>query len=165
MAKIADLAQLNFNIILSNEADAEFEEMLHQQIREFNNVHSAHHRRARKGGVTPLNIVVRDADDQIVGGLAATTYWQWLDIDNFWLREDRRGVGIGREVLAMAEAEAIARGCVRVQLRTFDFQARDFYERQGYRVVGTLADYPPGGAMFWMRKEFDGSGSKSASAS
>lgn len=152
---MADLAHPNFNIVLSREADAEFEEFVHQQIREFNNVHSEHHRRARKGGITPLNIVVRTADAQIVGGLAASTYWQWLDIDNFWLCEDLRGQGLGRKVLEMAEAEAIKRGCLRVQLSTFSFQARDFYEKYGYRVVGTLEDYPPGGAMYWMRKEFD----------
>jgi len=153
MDKMAERPLANLNIALSREANAEFEEMLHQQIREFNNVHSEHHRRARKGGITPLNIVVRDVDDQVVGGLAASTYWQWLDIDNFWLREDLRGQGIGRKVLEMAEAEAIRRGCVRVQLSTFSFQARDLYERYGYRVVGTLEDYPPGGAMYWMRKE------------
>lgn len=39
------------------------------------------------------------------------------------------------------------------QLRTFGFQARGFYEKQGYRVVGALEDYPPGNAMFWMRKD------------
>ena len=58
-------------------------------------------------------------------------------------------------MLDAAEAEARARGCLRARLSTFDFQARGFYEKQGYRVVGTLADYPPGGAMYWMRKELE----------
>ena len=59
-----------------------------------------------------------------------------------------------RAMLAAAEAEARLRGCLRARLSTFDFQARGFYEKQGYCVVGTLADYPPGSAMYWMRKDF-----------
>ena len=56
----------------------------------------------------------------------------------------------------MAEGEARARGCTRAWVRTFRFQARGFYERLGYRVVGELVDYPPGEALYWMRKDFDG---------
>jgi hypothetical protein len=31
-----------------------------------------------------------------------------------------------------------------VQLDTFTFQARPFYEARGYRVYGELADFPAG---------------------
>lgn len=27
------------------------------------------------------------------------------------------------------------------------------YEKLGYRVVGEMIDLPPGGAMYWMRKD------------
>lgn len=143
-------------LILSAEANPEIEEFLHQQIKEFNNEHSAHHLRARTAGVEPLIVTVRNAAGEIIGGLAGSTYWQWLDIDNFWLHADLRGQGVGRQLLRMAEAEAKARGCVRVTLTTFGFQARGFYEKQGYHIVGALEDYPPGNAMYWMRKDFAG---------
>ena len=70
-----------------------------------------------------------------------------------WLPPALRGQGLGHKLLTLAEAEARRRGCTRAQLRTFDFQARGFYEKVGYRVVGVLEDYPPDGAMYWMRKE------------
>jgi hypothetical protein len=38
-------------------------------------------------------------------------------------------------------------------LRTFSFQARRFYEKEGYRVVGELADYLPGETLYWVRKD------------
>jgi len=57
--------------------------------------------------------------------------------------------------MGMAEGEARARGCQQAWVRTFRFQARGFYERLGYRVVGVLEDYPPGDALYWMRKDLD----------
>lgn len=54
----------------------------------------------------------------------------------------------------MAEAEALQRGCSRAKLRTFSFQARGFYEKEGYRVVGELEDYPPGETFYWMQKDW-----------
>ena len=56
----------------------------------------------------------------------------------------------------MAEREAEERGCSRAKLRTFGFQARGFYQKEGYRVVGELEDYPPGRSFYWMRKDFKG---------
>ena len=54
----------------------------------------------------------------------------------------------------MEQAEAIAhtRGCMGVWLDTFSFQARAFYEKRGYKVFGTIDDYPPGQSRFWMKK-------------
>jgi len=48
---------------------------------------------------------------------------------------------------------AIGRGAQHSFLTTFAFQARGFYEKHGYTVAGTLEDYPPGSAYFWMRKD------------
>ena len=45
------------------------------------------------------------------------------------------------------------RGCTRVFLQTYSFQAKDFYQKLGYQVVGQLDDYPPGQSFYWMRKE------------
>ena len=45
------------------------------------------------------------------------------------------------------------RGCSQVMLTTYSFQARGFYEKEGYRVVGEMADYPPGATYYWMRKD------------
>ena len=38
-------------------------------------------------------------------------------------------------------------------LKTFSFQARGFYEKNGYRVTGVIEEYPPGESFFWMVKE------------
>ena len=52
------------------------------------------------------------------------------------------------------EAEARARGCIGATLGTYDFQARPFYEKQGYEVFGTLEPYPNGHCSYYLRKIF-----------
>jgi len=126
---------------------------IHEQIKSFNDAISEAHKKARKTGVIPLDILILDHIGEIVGGLIADTYWAWLDIDDFWIDERFRGQGLGREILKTAEQVAISRDCTYAKLSTFSFQAREFYEKSGYYVIGELTDYPPGQALYWMRKD------------
>jgi GNAT superfamily N-acetyltransferase len=105
----------------------------------------------------PLSVVVRDpATGAVRGGLTGRTRYGWLYVDTFFLPEDLRGGGQGARILAAAEAEARARGCLGSYLDTLSFQAAGFYEKQGYARVGTLPDYPrPGQAKFFYMKRFD----------
>jgi ribosomal protein S18 acetylase RimI-like enzyme len=76
-----------------------------------------------------------------------------MEVDILWVQEGLRRHGYGRTLLRMAEAEAGTRGCSHVMLTTYSFQARGFYEREGYRVVGEMVDYPPEATYYWMRKD------------
>ena len=67
-----------------------------------------------------------------------------------------RGLRLGgRRLLLEAEARAARRGCRGAWLGTFGFQARGFYEKQGYAVFGALQDCPPGHARFFLSKRPD----------
>jgi GNAT superfamily N-acetyltransferase len=143
----------DIQVRLLTQAGPEFRDHLHQQIRAFNDSVSEYHREIRPVGPEPLDMVLEDEGGRIVGGLAASTYWAWLSLDDLWLEEAKRGQGYGTRLLAEVEAEAIRRGCCRAKVETYGFQARGFYEKQGYRVVGRLDDYPPGQTFYWMRKE------------
>jgi GNAT superfamily N-acetyltransferase len=145
---------LNAEIVLSELEDKEFTEFLHQKIKSFNNDISPYHKVSREpGAVKPLNLILKDETGKSIGGLTANTYWDWLAIDDFYIPEDFRGVGIGQTLLKKAEEIAVSRGCKRCFLTTFKFQARVFYEKQGYNVIGKLDDYPPGSVYYWMRKD------------
>jgi ribosomal protein S18 acetylase RimI-like enzyme len=128
---------------------------IHEQIKAFNDEVSPHHRAVRQGGVQTLDIFIRDEEGRLCGGLLGTTYWGWLEVEDLWLGSSLREQGIGRRLVTMAEEEARSRGCSRVWLRTFGFQARGFYEKLGYRVIGVLEDYPPGDGLYWMRKDLE----------
>jgi GNAT superfamily N-acetyltransferase len=100
----------------------------------------------------PLAIAAR-AGDTIIGGLVGETHWQWLHVELLWVAESYRGRGLGRTLLRAAEDEARQRGVRHAYLDTLDFQAKPFYEREGYVVFGVMEDYPPGHARFHMRKD------------
>ena len=102
----------------------------------------------------PLVLALRGPGSVVIGGLYGATMWGWLMVDGLWVAEELRGQGLGRRLLLAAESAAIERGCRGAWLGTFDFQAREFYERQGYTVFAELADFPAGHAHYHLRKSF-----------
>jgi ribosomal protein S18 acetylase RimI-like enzyme len=101
----------------------------------------------------PLSVLVRDAGGTLVGGLLGGTFWGWLQIDYVWFNESARHQGLGERVVAMAEQEARTRGCHHAFLDTESFQARGFYEKQGYVVHSILEDFPTGDSRIYLQKE------------
>ena len=99
-----------------------------------------------------LNLVLRDTEDTVIGGLLGETNAGWLFIKALWVADSHRGRGYGRRLLAAAEDLAHQRDCIGVYLDTYDFQARPFYEHLGYQVFGELRDHPPGGAKYYLAK-------------
>ncbi|MER6421823.1 GNAT family N-acetyltransferase [Streptomyces sp. NPDC001137] len=93
----------------------------------------------------PLHVWVLDERDELAAGLVGHTWTTWLHVALLWVDERWRGAGLGSRLLA--EAERIARderGCASARLETWDFQAPEFYRKQGYEVVCVIPDYPPG---------------------
>jgi GNAT superfamily N-acetyltransferase len=88
-----------------------------------------------------FTITVHNKKGRLVGGLDGRMYWGWLFVDKLWLEGRIRRAGVGSRLLAAGEAHARDYGCHGVWLDTF--QARPFYEKQGYRLFGQLDDYPP----------------------
>jgi GNAT superfamily N-acetyltransferase len=101
----------------------------------------------------PLALALRAPDGTVVGGLYGATMWTWLMIDGLWVDAGLRRQGLGRRLLLAAEGIAIERGCRGSWLGTFDFQAREFYEKQGYVVFATLPGFPPGHTHFHLSRQ------------
>jgi GNAT superfamily N-acetyltransferase len=103
-----------------------------------------------------LTIGARDVDNRIIGGLVANLQpgWKWMTVQRLWIEESYRRTGIGRRLLEAAEKEAQKKGCLHVAVDTMEFQARGFYEKQGYRVYAVQEDYPAGHRKFLLRKTF-----------
>ena len=139
-------------ITLTDAPTPEMRKGIVEPLVEFNNS-----RLGRREANRPLVILLSDPDsDEILGGLHGATMFSYLWIDLLFIPESMRGIGIGRKLMAQAEAEALHRGCHAVTLDTFSFQARGFYERLGYSVFGILDDCPPGQSRFYLTKRLAG---------
>ena len=97
--------------------------------------------------------MIQASDQNIVGGVVAAIYWDWLDIDLMWMKEELRGCGYGSRLLMLVENEARKRGAQPAYLDTFRFQAPGFYERRGCQVFGELKDFPQGCQSYFMTKQ------------
>ena len=96
----------------------------------------------------------RDESGGLAGGIFGYVWADWLHVVTLWVRADRRGRGLGQALLRRAEEFARGKGCRAAYLSTFDFQAPALYARNGYRVIGRLADYPMGHTHFFLQKDF-----------
>jgi GNAT superfamily N-acetyltransferase len=104
-------------------------------------------------GFQPLAILINDpVTGEPAGGLWGKTAYNWCFVELFVIPEQFRGQDLGSKVLAQAEDIARERGCIGLWLDTYWFQAPDFYQKQGYEIVGTLPDYPRGGPRYFLKK-------------
>ena len=100
-----------------------------------------------------LSLYVEDDSGEVLAGLVAETFGNWLEIEYLFVKEDLRGQGIGSQLLQRAESEAKKRNCRYVFVNTYQFQAPAFYQKQGYKEVFTLKDYPYSGQRHYYQKD------------
>lgn len=92
-------------------------------------------------------------DDLLFGGIVFTIFGEWLEINYFWVDDSQRGRGLGVKLLNEAETFGKKIGCKTAALDTFNFQAKPFYEKNGYRVVYTKENYPIKNTRYYMEKK------------
>jgi ribosomal protein S18 acetylase RimI-like enzyme len=100
----------------------------------------------------PANFFVRDAAGAIRGGILAYVWGRRLHVDTLWLVDDLRGNGWGTKLLEAAQDLGREKGATSAYLDTFDWQARPFYERHGYKLVAQVDGVPEGHSRFYMAK-------------
>ena len=101
----------------------------------------------------PLNICLEDELGNLVAGMVAETFGNWLEIEYLYVSDDLRGQGIGSKILETAENESRNRGCKYSFVDTFNFQAPKFYKKHGYKEVFALKKYPYTGERYYYTKE------------
>ncbi len=96
--------------------------------------------------------IVDEEGNIIAGCLAIMHCWNVVAVDILWVNEQYRGQRLGSILLGEVEREAMEKGCHLVHLDTYDFQAKGFYEKNGYSVLGTLEDCPKGHIRYYLKK-------------
>lgn len=103
----------------------------------------------------PLDVLVRDEQGEVSGGIIGHTSLGLFFLDLFYLPEELRGGGLGARIMAQAEDEARRRGCTAAFVYTVTFQAPGFYEKYGYRRFGEIACPPDGATRIFLAKTLD----------
>ena len=125
-----------------------------QKAQEIGNLIRSYNRSKRETAESePLNLYVEDEHGQLLAGLVAKTFGNWLEIEYLFVKEGLRGQGIGSQLLQQAESEAKKRNCRFAFVNTYQFQAPAFYQKHGYKEVFTLKDYPYTGQRHYYQKE------------
>ena len=101
----------------------------------------------------PIEIIARNEQNEIIGGLYGRSLWGTLEIKTFVVKTENRNEGIGRKLIEEAEKEAKIRNCRFISLDTFSFQAPVFYEKLGFEKIGTETDFPKGFEKYYYRKK------------
>jgi len=97
-------------------------------------------------------VSIRDADGAAIGGLWNVSLFRWLKLEMLFVTATMRRQGAGSALIALAETEARARGCIGLQVETFGFHAGPFCERLGFSLFGVLDDSPPGHQRLFFQK-------------
>ncbi len=100
-----------------------------------------------------FNYMAKDEGGTIIGGIKCKVHWGWLHIDLFWVDDNHRGKGIGSELIQKAEKEALKHTIAGAYVETAEFQALEFYQKEGYKVFGEADNMPVGHKCFWLKHE------------
>ncbi len=101
-----------------------------------------------------LDFSAKNNEGEFLGGIQTKRVnWGVLEIELLFVFEKHRHLGIASQLLHHVERIARDHQCHIAHLDTFDFQAKDFYLKQGYSIFGVLENTPKGHCRYYMKKE------------
>lgn len=103
-----------------------------------------------------FSVRVTDGSGELIAGLTGWTWGGTAGINLVWVDPEHRHAAWGRRMLEAAEAEARRRGCARMVVASFTYQAPEFYRRHGYVETGRAEGFPAGSADVHFLKHLDG---------
>ncbi|MFE9253818.1 GNAT family N-acetyltransferase [Streptomyces sp. NPDC006879] len=119
-------------------ADEALEHLLDRELTEFNDEVTGRRKR------TEFSVRVTGPDGETIAGLTGWTWGGLGGIELLWVSEDHRRQGWGSRLLSAAQEEARRRGCDRMIVSTYSFQAPSFYPKHGFLETGRVPGVPGG---------------------
>ena len=98
-----------------------------------------------------FSIFLKDDQAKVLGGIQAELRAVHHRVKDGSLQKQ----GYGAKLLKAAEREAIENGCLYSLVDTWDFQAEEFYLKNGYERIGELKKYWLGHTKIFLRKKLN----------
>jgi len=95
----------------------------------------------------------KNPKNNIIAGLYGWYSKKYLRVEMTWVNEHYRNQSLGTQLFQQLDIYARSKGCQYIQLDTFDFQARPFYEKLGFACIGTIPKWIEGRDCHFMRKK------------
>lgn len=80
--------------------------------------------------------------DRVIGGIVAIINYYEMEVKYLGIHKEYRNLKLGNKLIEQVEEMAAGQGVMTVTLTTQDYQAREFYEQQGYTLFGQLDNVP-----------------------
>ncbi len=91
-----------------------------------------------------ISLVLKDNHGNIVGGVITSMLTGVMHLEVLWIDKIYRGRGYGKDLVLQAERIGKEKGYPASQTWTFSFQAPEFYQSIGYKVLGIFDGYTDG---------------------
>jgi len=99
-----------------------------------------------------FSVFLKNDLGEVFGGIQAFLGTESIYIEILWVTKNLQKQGYGTSLLDAAEREAIKNGCVFSLVDTWDFQAEEFYLKNGYERIGEIKNYWFGHSKIFLRK-------------
>jgi GNAT superfamily N-acetyltransferase len=113
---------------------------------------------SRKSGLADRGdfavLIKTRADGKVIGGAWAADDCGWAFIDLLYVPDELRGQRLGARILHEVEQVARGLGLIGMWVNTYDFQAKGFYERQGFVEFGRLEGEAAAVGQSFLKKRF-----------
>ena len=100
-----------------------------------------------------FSVFLKNDSGTVFGGIKGFMDTESVYVDILWVQESLQKQGYGTKLLLAAEQEGIASGCMFSLVDTWDFQAEDFYLKNGYERIGEIKNYWHGHSKLFLRKK------------
>lgn len=144
-------------IVIKKKNDNEFKNIIHTKLRK-NNIEKCKWLKdnvsedINVSSIENSNFLVFD-DNLLVGGAIGFIEYNWYFLDLLYVDEEYRKRNIGTNLIKKIEKLAREKHLTGIRMETWDFQAKGFYEKNGYSVFAEIKNCPPGTIDYYLKKE------------
>ena len=136
-------------VVISTEKIVEYDLILHNQMERINKENDIQDVEEKNLMFVALD---NNNNNNFAGGIQVSITEDSMYINRLVVSEDYRGNQIGTNLMNIIEDKARTLGIYSISTGTVEFQARGFYEKQGFRVVMIKENGPRGFDSFKMTK-------------